>query len=443
MNHSKMQQNHMKIHWKEEATQVENIPILKASLREKAFVVGRTGLLLLSCGTGAWRIRSSMNTLAEKMGITCTVNIGFMSLDYSCMDERDCFSQSLCLTNNGVNTAKLYKLESFVADFMKEDIHITSAQIQKQLDEIESTKGLYSPIMLGLSAALACGSFTFLLGGGVVEIICAFCGAFCGNYIRIKQIKKNLTLFLNIIVSVSVACMAYTAALLLLQRMGLAFLNQHEAGYVCAMLFIIPGFPFITSGIDMAKLDMRSGLERLAYSLMIIIVASITAWGMALLLQLTPTSFSVYTISLALKVTLRLIFSFCGVFGFSMMFNSSYAMSFSAAMIGAVANTFRLELVDLTKCPVAVAAFLGSLVAGLLASALKNQLRYPRISITVPSIVIMVPGLYLYRAVYNLGIMSLTVAASYFASAIMILLAIPLGLITARIITDKSFRYCT
>ena len=34
---------------------------------------------------------------------------------------------------------------------------------------------------------------------------------------------------------------------------------EHEAGYICAMLFIIPGFPFITSGIDLAKLDLRSG----------------------------------------------------------------------------------------------------------------------------------------------------------------------------------------
>ena len=34
---------------------------------------------------------------------------------------------------------------------------------------------------------------------------------------------------------------------------------QHEAGYICAMLFIIPGFPFITSGIDLAKLDIEIG----------------------------------------------------------------------------------------------------------------------------------------------------------------------------------------
>ena len=44
------------------------------------------------------------------------------------------------------------------------------------------------------------------------------------------------------------------------------------------MLFIIPGFPFITSGIDLAKLDMRSGLERLAYALIIIAVATLAAW---------------------------------------------------------------------------------------------------------------------------------------------------------------------
>ncbi len=51
---------------------------------------------------------------------------------------------------------------------------------------------------------------------------------------------------------------------------------------------------------------------------------------------------------------------------------------------------------------------------------------------------IIVPGLYLYRAIYNLGIMSLNVSASWFAAAILIIVALPLGLIFARILTDKS-----
>ena len=118
-------------------------------------------------------------------------------------------------------------------------------------------------------------------------------------------------------------------------------------------------------------------------------------------------------------------------------------MAAIAAMIGAVANTLRLGLVDLTGMPAAAAAFTGALTAGILASLIKKNNGYPRISLTVPSIVIMVPGLYLYRAFYNLGIMSLNEAVSWLAAAVMIIMSLPLGLIFARILTDRTFRYCT
>lgn len=209
------------------------------------------------------------------------------------------------------------------------------------------------------------------------------------------------------------------------------------------MLFIVPGFPFITSGIDLAKLDMRSGLERLAYAVLVVMVATLAAWMMALLLHLTPVDFMNLHLNTTQYLVLRLLFSFCGVFGFSVMFNSPVKIAATAAAIGAVSNTLRLELVDLSTCPPAIAAFLGALTAGLLASLLKAYVGYPRVSITVPSIVIMVPGLYLYKAIYNLGIMSLSDAAVWMTSALLIIAALPLGLIFARIVTDKTFRYCT
>ena len=93
-----------------------NVPVTQASLTEKASIIGRVGIMLLSCGTGAWRVRSSMNTLAEIMGITCTADIGLMSIEYTCFDGQDGFSQSLCLTNTGVNTSKLNRLEHFIQE---------------------------------------------------------------------------------------------------------------------------------------------------------------------------------------------------------------------------------------------------------------------------------------------------------------------------------------
>lgn len=438
-----IRKNHMDILWHEYTDQNgENKPVTEASLTEKASIIGRVGIMLLSCGTGAWRVRSSMNALAEAMGITCTADIGLMSIEYTCFDGEEGFTQSLCLTNTGVNTSKLNRLENFIRDFEVEGKHMSGEQLHSFLDNIEKIHGLYSPIALGFAAALACGGFTFLLGGGPIEMLCAFIGAGIGNFIRCKLSKHHFTLFLCIVSSVSAAGLVY-AGVLKIAELLLGISIQHEAGYICAMLFIIPGFPFITSGIDLAKLDMRSGIERLNYALIIILVATMTAWIMALLLHLQPVDFMKISLPVWGWILFRILASFCGVFGFSIMFNSPVRLAEVAAAIGAIANTLRLELVDIAKFPPAAAAFIGALTAGILASLIKNKVGYPRISVTVPSIVIMVPGLYLYKGFYNLGMMSLAVSASWFASAILIIAALPLGLIFARILTDKTFRYCT
>ena len=437
-----IKKNHMDILWHEYADKNDNTPITKAPLPAKASIIGRVGIMMLACGTGAWRVRSSMNELSELMHITCTVDIGLMSINYTCFDGEDSFSQSLCLTNTGVNTSQLNRLEKFVLHFSEREITQSCEKIHSALDKIEEIHGLYTPPKLAIAAALACGAFTFLLGGGLVEMLCAFAGAGIGNYIRCKLSKHHFTLFLCIMTSVPAACLTYTGLLKLLELIFAVNL-QHEAGYICSMLFIIPGFPFITSGIDLAKLDMRSGTERLTYALIIVTVATMTAWILAMLLGLKPIAFLPLKLVLWQWILLRLIFSFCGVFGFSIMFNSPIQLATAAGLIGAVSNTLRLELIDQLTLPPAAAAFIGAFIAGILASTLKGVAGYPRISLTVPSIVIMVPGLYLYKGFYNLGIMALTAAASWLASALLIILALPLGLIFARIITDKTFRYCT
>lgn len=283
--------NHMEILWHEYTDAGgEERPVTEASLTEKASIVGRVGIMLLSCGTGAWRVRSSMNTLSEVMGITCTADIGLMSIEYTCFDGEQGFTQSLCLTNTGVNTSKLNRLEHFIREFEKEGCSMSGEQLHQLLDEIERIHGLYSPVALGFAAALACGGFTFLLGGGPIEMFCAFSGAGLGNFLRCKLTKHHFTLFLGIVSSVALACLVY-AGFLKIAEVAWGVSVQHEAGYICAMLFIIPGFPFITSGIDLAKLDMRSGVERFTYALIVVLVATMSAWIMALILHLQPVDF--------------------------------------------------------------------------------------------------------------------------------------------------------
>lgn len=432
--------HHMAIPWHDFFTNDNFTPAYEANLVERAAIVGRIGLMMLSYGTGAWRVRDSMNTVARTLKMTCSVDIGLVSLEYTCMDAHHSYTQAISLPSTSVNTTKLSQMERFIKEFDQSGSEMTIGEIHSRLEEIAHSKGNYAPYQVGLAAALACSAFVFLLGGGPVEMFCSFIGAGLGNYVRRKMIDHHITLFAGVAVAVAVACLSYLLALSLMQ-LTFNVSSRHEAGYIGAMLFIIPGFPFITSGLDISKLDMRSGLERMTYAIAIITVATLVGWIVALMVNLRPENFQALPLSALMLFLLRLPASFCGVFGFSIMFNSTPKMAAIAGCIGAIANTLRLELTDLTGIPAGAAAFLGALVAGLLASIVKRKIQYPQISITVPSIVIMVPGLYMYRAMYNIGLTSISVGTLWMTKALMIVVFLPMGLIAARILTDSKWRH--
>ena len=51
---AKLKKQHMTIHWKAIVQDDSSIPATEATLKEKATLVGRVGLMMLSVGTGAW-----------------------------------------------------------------------------------------------------------------------------------------------------------------------------------------------------------------------------------------------------------------------------------------------------------------------------------------------------------------------------------------------------
>ena len=68
--HHLSEKHHMKILWEEFFKSDGDTLVQDATLVEKASIVGRVGIMLLSCGTGAWRVRDSMDTIARTLGIT-------------------------------------------------------------------------------------------------------------------------------------------------------------------------------------------------------------------------------------------------------------------------------------------------------------------------------------------------------------------------------------
>ena len=96
--HHLSEKHHMKILWEEFFKSDNNTMAQDATLVEKTSIVGRVGIMLLSCGTGAWRVRDSMDTVARTLGITCSTDIGLVSIEYTCFDvDNESYSQTLSL----------------------------------------------------------------------------------------------------------------------------------------------------------------------------------------------------------------------------------------------------------------------------------------------------------------------------------------------------------
>lgn len=276
----------------------------------------------------------------------------------------------------------------------------------------------------------------------------AFVGAGLGHWLRRRLFAHRLNQFFVTFVCVALAALACTGTLRLLALADTTALH-HDTAYIGAMLFVIPGFPLITGGLDMAKIDFPSGVQRLAYVFCIILMATLAGWMVATIVHLNPQGFEPQNLDPWVKGILRMVFAFIGVWGFSMMFNSPQRMCFVAGCIGAITDTLRLELTDF-GVSAEMAAFLGALLAGLLASAWRTSVRrgwlpvhmgYPRICLTVPSIVIMVPGMYMYRAMFYLGQFSTLQALDWMFRAFMVIICLPIGLAMARVLTDGNWRY--
>lgn len=325
---------------------------------------------------------------------------------------------------------------------------LTVRQVHDRLDLIKNRKPLYKPWFAGLASAVACASFAFLLGGGAYDMLGAFIGAGIGHYVRRRMFMHHLNQFVVTFIAVAVGALSCIASLRIIGCFDPSALH-HNTAYIGSVLFVIPGFPLITGGLDIAKIDFPSGIQRLCYTMAIILMGTLAGWMVASLVQLDPQGFTPLGLNPWLNAVLRMITAFAGVWGFSVLFNSPQRMCFVAGIIGAITDTLRLTMADF-GIAAEIAAFTGALLAGLLASAWRSvvhrgwapqYLGYPRIGLTVPSIVIMVPGLYMYRAMFYLGQFNTLPALDWTFRAFMVIICLPLGLAVARVITDKSWRY--
>ncbi len=404
----------------------------------------QVGKLSLSAGTGSYRVKATMARVAHAMGIDRhEAHVTLTEITATSHRGHSFRTEVSEVRAVGVNADRLMLLERMATRLERRRAEQSEPlevdDVVAEIDEIRAKPPLYPALLNALWSAIACSAFAFLNSGGPVEISGVFVAAFLGQLVRRAMLHRGYNQFGVTMLSAAVAAFSYLGLVSGLHAIG-ALTTRHEAGYVSAVLFLIPGFALVTGALDLARLDFSAGVSRLTYALMILMSAALAVWGVSAAVGLQPDNPPPLEISEGGLLALRFVASFLGVLGFALMFNSPWIMACAAATVGMVANVIRLELVDAGAVTQAAAA-IAALLIGLLAGWGAPRIDVPRVTVSVPAVVIMVPGVTAYRAIFYLSDGDTVQAIAYGVQAALVIVSLAIGLAVARMVTDRTWAF--
>ena len=405
---------------------------------EDADAVLRLGAMIMAAGTGGYRVIRAMKRAARALGfdrveavisvnnITCSFHKG--ELFRTIVVNRD---------NPAVDASRIEALEN-LSHHMGSSY--TAEELHRELDQIEQRVGKRWPVWVqALAAGLACSGFAVLNHYPFLEAVVGALAAAVGQIVRHSCARRHLNQLGTTAMAAVVASLMYLFMAKGLAMVGIIDSPTFTTGYVASVLFLIPGFPLFSSLLDLSRFDLFSGLSRLCYATTVICTATMAATAVSLITGLQPLPPDPATPNLLwyLEATGATI---VGIAGFAILFNSSRRMAITATPIGTVANMVRLVCAEAGLQP-QFAAFIGALVVGLLGALLTKRISIPRITITVPASVVMIPGTAIYRTVYYLNSGDIDSGVGTAASASLSIIAIGAGLVVARMLTDPDWTF--
>lgn len=397
--------------------------------------VVRLGSMMLGAGASAARVRDSMHRAAEAVGIAqLHTRIGMTDLVATTSRGQMFRTRVVEIGRPAVDADRLTRLKR-----LTNELHptITAAALQERLDGVEQgARRVADPVKI-LAAALACAAFALLNNGGWQEFLAVGIAAGLGQWMRMLLGRIHVNEFLLVFTSALVALAVYLASSGLLDLAGVPG-GQHDAALTSAVLYLVPGFALVTGALDLARLDLNAGIARVVYACLVLLATGTAVWGTAAVVGVSVSQTAAPAFDEPLLSVVRLVAGFIGVLGFAVLFATPWAVALVAATLGAVANVGRLALVDAGTMP-AVAAALAAVAVGLGAFLVSDRMRAARVTLTVPAVLIMVPGAAAYRSIAGVIDGDTLAAIQNGVQAVFVVVALAIGLTVSRVLTEREW----
>jgi uncharacterized membrane protein YjjP (DUF1212 family) len=400
-------------------------------------VLMRFGAVMLRSGDTAFRVREAMGLLATSLGLSrLAVHIAIGGMTATASAGTDTVTLAREIAPLGVDASRIAALERLARSSKP---GLTAEALAAEIDAIEATPQLHSLLPLALSMAVASAGFSYLNGGDLLATVAAAASGGLGQTARTLLSREGYNQY-----AMTAACAVLASGIYCLIVLGFgvrSFSLAHAVGFISSVLFLVPGFPLVAALLDLVQHQMTAAIARLLYAVALILAAAAGLSIVAALAGLSPAPPGPPGLGIEPMTLLwRAVACFAGGCGYGILFNNPLRTVLVVAILTMVGNEIRLALHDL-GFGLPSATFFGALAVGLGASLVREPLHVPRIALTVPSIIMMVPGLYAFQTIVFLNqgrVMEAIGAATVCGFAVG---AMAMGLIAARFLTERQWRF--
>ena len=419
-------------------------------IRRELDLLMRTGELLIASGADTSRIIRNLHRVAAYLGLPSEnlhIHVTYNMLQVNLSDEEHSLSKFQRCDEHGINMTAISAVSKLSWNAIKEDYSLD--KYEQELERIGKRPRNYTVNQVAIGAGFACGGFCIQFGCDWTAFFYASIAAIIGFRLRAYLNKSGSNAYVNIGVAAFVSTIiAWLSAYLTLSPTVVGLMPEWLAHILhtdtpwhplmaCA-LFIVPGVPLINFVSDMIENHIEMGLNRAINTLLMVTAMSfgismaITVCGVDNFvkdLSMTPhSSYLSYSIAAAISAM-----------GFSMIFNIPKRLLWVVALGGIIAVCTRNFVnlgasnnnVGLDQGPI-MASLVGSFLISLLCVKFVHVFHTPHHCLAIPSVIPMVPGVLMYRALFALiemqGIVGeLTEAFSNAVKASLIILCIAIG----------------
>ena len=375
-------------------------------IRHKLDLLLRTGQLLVESAADTNRIMRNMKRTAAFLGLPeehLHIYVQFNMLMVNLSDNEHSFTKFQRCDKHGINMTTISLISKLSWKAIREDYSIE--RYAEDLEAIASRPRNYTPVQVAIGTGFACGGFCIQFGCDWTAFFYASFAAAIGMYLRGLMLRKGLNNYMGIAIAAFISTVIAWATTYLPSSWTDTPLHPLLA---CA-LFIVPGVPLINFVDDMLDNYIQVGLTRAINTFLMIVAMS---FGIAFFLKLSNFDLTqFYTIPMIPHNTYisYAIAAAISAMGFSMIFNIPRRLLWVVAIGGIIAVCTR-NFVNLgpsnnnigLDMGLAIGSLAGSALVSLVAVKVVHWVHAPNHVLSIPSVIPMVPGVLMYRALVGL-----------------------------------------